>query len=263
MTQMQPKYDKIGIHYNQTRKADTYLASRLLHHLNPNESGHYLDIGCGTGNYTDALQRRGFQFVGIDPSNEMLANAKLRNPKIDWQIGSAEKTGLEENSIDGIIACLTIHHWPDLELAFTELNRLLKPKRRLVIFTSTPKQMKGYWLNHYFPEMLKDSMSQMPAFEKVEKAMNSSGFEIAQTERYSVKQDLQDQFLYCGKEKPEVYLDDKVRNGISSFSSLANKREVEQGLTELRKDMDSGKIEEVQASYENHHGDYLYIIGRS
>jgi len=260
---MGAKYDKIGVHYNQTRKADAYLTSRLLHHLNPNESGVYLDIGCGTGNYTDALQHQGFQFIGIDPSNEMLAKAKLKNQQIEWRIGSSEKTGLEENSIDGIIACLTIHHWPDLELAFTELNRLLKPKGPLVIFTSTPKQMKGYWLNHYFPEMLKDSMSQMPSYEQVEVALTHSGCIITKTENYFVKPDMQDQFLYCGKENPRVYFDDKVRNGISSFSSLANKREVEQGLTELQKDMDSGKIEEVQASYENHHGDYLYIIGRS
>ncbi|GAA4955738.1 hypothetical protein GCM10023314_31870 [Algibacter agarivorans] len=43
----------------------------------------YLDIDCGTGNYTNALQKVGFHFIGIDPSNKMLEKAKLKNPKID------------------------------------------------------------------------------------------------------------------------------------------------------------------------------------
>ena len=260
---MQPKYNTIGINYNQTRKADAYLTSRLLYHLKPNESDLYLDIGCGTGNYTDAFQQRDFQFIGIDPSEEMLNKAKLKNSQIDWRIGSVEKTGLEENSMDGITATLTIHHWPDLKSAFTELNRVLKPNSRLVIFTSTPKQMKGYWLNHYFPKMMDASIFQMPSMEKVENAMTSSGFEIIQAENYSIKPDLQDQFLYCGKENPELYFDINVRNGISSFSSLANKQEVEQGLAKLRKDIDSGKIKKVQASHQNEEGDYLFVVGRS
>ena len=73
---------------------------------------------------------------------------------------------------------------------------------------------------------------------------------------------MEDQFLYCGKQNPELYFDDKIRNGISSFSSLANQKEVEQGLKTLRKDMDSGKIKQIINLYENDLGDYLYIIGK-
>ena len=149
---MSTKYNKIGINYNQTRKADPYLTQQLIKHLNPNENGFYLDIGCGTGNYTDALQEKGFKFIGIDPSIEMLQKAQSQNQNIEWKIGSAEKTDLPQHSIDGIIGTLTIHHWTNLARAFSELNYILKPKGKIVIFTSTPQQMKGYWLNHYFPK---------------------------------------------------------------------------------------------------------------
>lgn len=57
-----------------------------------------------------------------------------------------------------------------------------------------------------------------------------------------------------------MYFDDSIRHGISSFSSLANGDEVENGLTKLRQDIDSGKINEIVKSYENNLGDYLYII---
>ena len=259
---MEAKYDKIGIDYNLTRQADNYLTERLYALLNPDKSGIYLDIGCGTGNYTIELQKRGLNFMGIDPSTEMLLKAKEKNDNINWRIGTAEKTDLENESIDGIIAILTIHHWSDLNQGFAELNRVLKNSGRIVIFTSTPTQMKGYWLNHYFPKMVNDSIIQMPPFEKVKSAMDRTGFELVNTEKYFVRPDLQDYFLYCGKERPELYLKEEVRKGISSFSALANQQEVEIGLMELRKDIDTGKIKDVMQSFQNNEGDYLFITGQ-
>ena len=257
---MSTKYNKIGINYNQTRKADPFLTEQLLKHLNPEKDGLYLDIGCGTGNYTNEFQKRGFNFIGIDPSIEMLQKAKVQNEVIQWKIGSAEKTDLPEESIDGIIGTLTIHHWSNLARAFSELNYVLKPNGRIVIFTSTPKQMKGYWLNHYFPKMLEDSMQQMPSFEQTKSAMELAGFKITETEKYFIQPDLQDLFLYSGKHNPSLYFQPTVRNGISSFSALANQDEVELGLSKLKLDIESGKISEVVQSYANENGDYLYII---
>jgi len=258
---MSTKYNTIGINYNQTRKADPYLSEQLLRHLNPHKEGLYLDIGCGTGNYASAFQDKGFQFIGIDPSIEMLKKAQSQNKNIQLKIGSAEKTHLPQNSVDGIIASLTIHHWSNLTRAFSELEYILKPNGKIIIFTSTPKQMQGYWLNHYFPKMLEDSMLQMPTLKTVQKVMNTAGLEIVETETYSIRQDLQDQFLYCGKQNPELYFDESIRHGISSFSALASIDEVQNGLAKLRKDIDSEKIKDIIKSYNNDFGDYLYIIG--
>ncbi|WP_111683769.1 class I SAM-dependent methyltransferase [Winogradskyella tangerina] len=257
---MPAKYNKIGINYNQTRKADPYLTEQLIKHLNPKNDGLYLDIGCGTGNYTIALWKKGFHFIGIDPSIEMLQKAQLKNKDIKWHIGTAEKTGLTENSVDGIIATLTIHHWRNLSRAFSELAYVLKPVGKVVIFTSSPIQMEGYWLNHYFPKMLKDSILQMPSIDNVLAVLHSAGFKLKAKEKYNIKPDLKDQFLYCGKHNPELYFDENIRRGISSFSALSNKEEVETGLENLRSDIDSGKIEKVIKNYENDKGDYLYLI---
>lgn len=259
---MSTKYNQIGINYNKTRTADPYLTEQLIKHLNPNKEGLYLDIGCGTGNYTNELQERGFQWIGIDPSIEMLEKALSKNQNVQWKIGSAEKTDLPQHSIDGIVATLTIHHWTNLMRAFSELAYILKPEGKIVIFTSTPQQMQGYWLNHYFPKMLQNSMLQMPTLKVIEEAMNHSGIKIVNTEIYNIKPELRDQFLYCGKENPELYFDESIRHGISSFSALANIKEVQNGLDKLRRDIDSGKIKEIIKSYENNLGDYLYIIGK-
>ncbi|MEL6303679.1 MAG: class I SAM-dependent methyltransferase [Bacteroidota bacterium] len=259
---MTAKYDRIGINYDQTRKADPYIASRLLFHLQPKPAGLYLDVGCGTGNYTHELQKNGFQFIGIDPSLQMLEKARSRNSNIDWRTGSAENTGLSSNHVDGTIASLTLHHWTNLRNGFVELNRVLSPNGTLVIFTATPKQMQGYWLNRYFPEMLTDAIQQMPSLKNIEDDLSKSGFEISKREAYFIQPDLQDKFLYCGKQNPELYFDPRIRKGISSFVDLARQKEVEQGLSLLRKDIESGAIHDVIKSYENDIGDYLFVIGK-
>jgi len=256
---MKAKYDSIGVKYNDTRKADDRLAQLLFEFLNPGNDGVYLDIGCGTGNYSNKLQEKGVNLIGIDPSEVMLDKAKKLNQQIDWRIGTAENTGLKNEEVEGIVGSLTIHHWSDLEKAFQELYRILKPAGRIVLFTSSPMQMKGYWLNHYFPKMMEASSSQMPALESVNLAITKAGFGKFKSIPYSIHEGLQDQFLYAGKHNPSLYLNAEVRKGISSFSSLSNASEVRHGLENLKRDISSRKINDVIDSYKNEGGDYLFI----
>lgn len=257
---MSIKYDTIGTGYNSTRQADPYLTERLLFHLQPKSEGTYLDIGCGTGNYTIALAERGFKFVGVEPSAQMLNEARSRNQEINWLQGTAEQIPAGNEEFDGLIATLTIHHWKDLEKAFSEISRVLSKNGRFVLFTSTPEQMKGYWLNHYFPKMLHSSIVQMPSLSGIQEAIKQTGLRVTGTEKYFIKDDLQDCFLYVGKNNPERYFDESIRHGISSFSSLANNEEVKQGLSRLRKDIDNQSFAIIKEQYANELGDYIFII---
>lgn len=257
-----PLYDSIGIGYNATRRADPYLTGRLYALLLPQPDSLYADIGCGTGNYTIALAETGLNFCGIEPSKKMLETARSLTNKVKWLAGSAESIPTPDEHFDGAIATLTIHHWRDLDAAFDEIHRVLKPSGRLVIFTATPEQMRGYWLNHYFPEMLEDSMLQMPSFEAVSHAAVKAGFEVVKTEKYFIKADLSDHFLYVGKNRPELYLDGRIRKGISSFSALSNSAEVKKGLLQLAEDISSNQFDTVRRKYENDRGDYLFIVMR-
>lgn len=256
---MNIKYDKIGTGYNATRQADPYLTERLLFLLKPENEKLYLDIGCGTGNYTSALAAKGVKIIGVEPSEKMLNEARASNKNIDWHQGTAEQIPAQDKAFDGIIATLTIHHWTDIKKAFIEISRVLSDNGRLVLFTSTAAQMKGYWLNHYFPAMLKASIAQMPSLNNIREATEAAKLTISSMEKYFIKDDLEDCFLYVGKNKPQYYFDENIRQGISSFSSLANIEEVKQGLAKLRNDIGNGDFEKVKASYENDLGDYLFI----
>ncbi len=257
---MEVKYDTIGKDYNATRQADPYLVSRLLALLQPQPGKIYLDIGCGTGNYTCALAGEGMDLVGVEPSVKMLADAKLKHRGIDWLIGSAEEIPAADQTFDGIVATLTVHHWTNIRKAFIELNRVLKDNGRIVMFTSTPEQMKGYWLNYYFPKMLAASIMQMPSLAIIQEAATEATFTITGTELYFVRNDLKDCFLYVGKSRPACYFNDQIRQGISSFSSLSSTEEVKQGLAKLRNDIDNKAFDRVKAEYDNDLGDYLFIV---
>lgn len=259
---MKEKYDSIGVGYNLTRKADPYLVKKWQQHLQPKPAGTYLDIGCGTGNYTIALHDNTYSFIGVEPSAQMLEKAMAKCSSIEWLKGKAEAIPLPDIAVDGAIACLTIHHWSDLAAGFRELYRVLKRESTLIIFTSTPRQMHGYWLNHYFPKMLADSMQQMPAQAVVRQHLAKANFTNIQLDKYFVRPDLSDLFLYAGKQHPAMYLDPQIRKGISSFSAIANQKEVTEGLAKLKADIHSGKVKEWMEKYQNDEGDYLYIIAQ-
>ncbi len=110
--------------------------------------------------------------------------------------------------------------------------------------------------------MLDDAITQMPSLSQMENAIKKCGIEIVETEKYFILPNLQDKFLYSGKHNPEYYFDEQIRNGISSFSSLANQMEVKMGLSKLRADIDKGEIYKIMESYKNDEGDYLYIVGK-
>ena len=256
------KYDKIGDEYNSTRFADEYLTEKLFQFLNAQPNEINLDIGCGTGNYTVALANKNLNFIGIEPSEKMLEIAKSKSKKIDWRIGSAENIPAENEYFDNVIATLTIHHWTKLNDAVKEIFRVLKPNGKLIIFTSTPSQMKNYWLNYYFPKMMEKSMLQMPTLEIIESEVNKCNFKITETEKYMVTNELQDFFLYSGKERPEIYLQEKFRKGISSFASLSSQEEVNRGLKILQEDISNGNFNKIKDSFSENCGDYIFIVAK-
>lgn len=259
---MKPIYDSIGKNYNSTRQADPFIVSRLLHFLNPLKDDYYFDIGCGTGNYTIALAEAGLLLSGMEPSLEMLKVARSRYAEIWWTLGFAEEIPIDDESFSGAIATLTIHHWSDLSEGFKEVSRVLKPGGKFVLFTATPLQMGGYWLNYYFPEMLRESIVKMPSLELITDALSNAGFSIPDTEKYFIQDNLQDKFLYSGKNNPGIYLDDTIRKGISSFAALANEAEINKGLEKLGGDLETGEFKAIKDKYDNANGDYLFVVAK-
>jgi SAM-dependent methyltransferase len=252
-------YDRIGIGYDGTRRADPGLAGELHDHLGP-AAGAVLDLACGTGNYTSALAARGRRMIGLDRSPQMLAQARLKGaePRV---LADAVRLPFAEAAFTGAICVHAVHHFPDLGTALAEVGRVLAPAARLVIFTGFPGQIRGYWLNAYFPQALERAAALVPSEDEIAQALAAAGFRAPRVLPWQVKPDLVDLFMYAGKQRPELYFEPAVRRGISTFANLADAAKVETGLARLRADLDSGRFEAVASGYDSEsEGDYSFMV---
>jgi ubiquinone/menaquinone biosynthesis C-methylase UbiE len=255
------KYDTIGIGYDATRRADQRIAERILAFLRPEASGRYLDVACGTGNYTSCLHALGLDVVGVDQSTTMLVAARAKYPAIKWQQADVTALPFSDGRFDGAICTQAIHHFPNLHGAFLEIRRVLRGGR-LVMFTSTRDQIRSYWLNAYFPKAMGRAIDQLPSDQDLQAALNEAQLRVVAAEPWFVPSDPMDLFLYSGKHNPRIYLDERVRKGISTFADLAEADEIATGLAQLKRDIATGVIARVMARYASNDGDYQFIVAQ-
>ncbi|SDT85798.1 Methyltransferase domain-containing protein [Verrucomicrobium sp. GAS474] len=95
-----------------------------------------LDLGCGTGALAVPLALRGAHVTGIDLSEEQIAAAqeaaRRADIRINFQVASAERTGLPDHGFDAITASMCWGYF-DKKKVIPEILRLLRPGGLLVI----------------------------------------------------------------------------------------------------------------------------------
>jgi len=256
---MQPLYNVIGSTYRATRRADPAIARELARLLAVDESKTFLDLACGTGNYTIALELLGGNWHGVDVSAVMINQAQEANSRVKWQLSNADVIPCPSDFFDGVMCTLAIHHFPKLLDPFKEVHRVLK-HGRFVIFTAFPDQMREYWLCHYFPDMMRSLIEHEPTEDLVVSSLKSAGFTIESINPFFVTNELQDLFLYSGKNRPEQYFDPVVRSNMSPFATRCSREELDKGLQRLRNDLDSGEFKNVLQEFESASGDYAYVV---
>jgi len=101
-----------------------------------------LDVGCNHGAHAIELRRRfGFKVTGIDPSPSALVLARRAAEafgvagEVDFKSGRIEAIPAEPGSIDFVWCRDTIELVADLEQAFGEVSRVLRPGGRMLIYT--------------------------------------------------------------------------------------------------------------------------------
>jgi ubiquinone/menaquinone biosynthesis C-methylase UbiE len=104
-----------------------------------------LDVGCGSGAFTDLLQQRGHQTSGLDISPKLIALAKRKFPEIMFYEGDAENMPFNNEEFDGVLLSGLIHHFQDPRRLAAEVHRVLKLGGRFVAFD--PNRLNPFmWL---------------------------------------------------------------------------------------------------------------------
>ena len=95
---------------------------------------HVADLGCGSGVFTELLQRKGYQSVGLDISPKLVALGRRKYPGIELIEGDAENLPFPAESLDGLLLSGLVHHFPDPRRLASEVKRVLRRGGRFVAF---------------------------------------------------------------------------------------------------------------------------------
>jgi len=93
-----------------------------------------LDIGCGEGYYTDAMQQEVLQCVGVDIAKNAIQVAAKLNKEITWVVGTGATLPVLDESID---LCTSLFS----PIPKQEILRVLKPKSYLMVVTPAPQHL--------------------------------------------------------------------------------------------------------------------------
>jgi ubiquinone/menaquinone biosynthesis C-methylase UbiE len=94
------------------------------------------DIGGGYGRLIPLLQKFAGKISLVEPSlKQRLQAKKFLDPRAKISIisGSAQKTGLKDNSQDLVVMIRVMHHLPQPQAVLKELHRILKPGGKLIL----------------------------------------------------------------------------------------------------------------------------------
>jgi SAM-dependent methyltransferase len=220
-----PLYDTIGATYTATRRTEPRIAAQIWAALG--DARTVLNVGAGTGNYEPPDR----QVLAVEPSALMRSQrAPDAAPCLD---GSAENLPFDDGAFDAAMAVCTVHHWQDPIAGLREMRRVA---RRVVVFlfdTSDPSQ---FWLTRdYLPEF-----AGLRACEVLASPSELAGAIGARMEPVPIPWDCVDGFFEAFWRRPEAYLDEGVRRGISVWASVGPDAE-QRTVESLRADLASGR----------------------
>ncbi|MFB9215082.1 malonyl-ACP O-methyltransferase BioC [Vibrio sinaloensis] len=96
-----------------------------------------LDLGCGTGYFSQVLQQRGAKVMCVDLSAEMLKAAKSRcgTDNMTYQQGDAEQLPFASGRFDYVFSSLALQWCDDLSIPLKEMRRVTNESGRIVFST--------------------------------------------------------------------------------------------------------------------------------
>ena len=148
---------------------------RVIDALDVARGDHVLDIGCGPGRSlaTLASLAQEGRVVGADPSALMAELAVKRNSalvrarRVEIVMASAASLPFADAAFDKALCVHVLYFWNDLDCAFAEIARILKPRGRLALFFRTNADAKAM---HAFPAEVYRFRSLNEVIESLERA---------------------------------------------------------------------------------------------
>jgi len=217
-------YDTLGTTYTVTRRTEPRIAAQVWAALG--DARTVLNVGAGTGSYEPSDR----DVTAVEPSAVMRAQRPAG--AAPCVAATAESLPFEDQSFDAAMAFATVHHWQDPIAGLREMQRVA---RRVVVFTCETTEQS--WRRRFW--LTRDYLPEVAAF-RVGLATELARAIGARMEPVLIPWDCADGFFEAYWRRPEAYLDESVRRGISVWAAVGWEAE-QRAVRSLRADLASGR----------------------
>ena len=232
----QVDYNEISKIYDDVREGDITLINHFVKEIPADRPLTILDIGCGTGNYTDFFQKltkaEGWRIYGIDSAEGMIEKARKKNSHIIFQEGKAENLLWAPDFFDFIYMTDVIHHIPDIHRMFREIQRVLNSQGKVCIVTQSHRQIEARPIARFFPGTIRVDRERYPRIHEILDAAHEAGLLF-----------LKQEVLFEGEpvELNEDYLAVVRKKGYSMLHLITGE-EYQAGLQQLEMALQKGPV---------------------
>ncbi len=134
-------FNKISNHYEKFNFLSSFgiekFWRRKLRKFIDSKNNFILDLGVGTGVFSEAIKENGF-IIGIDPSFKMIMEGKKKREFIKFVMGVGEKLPFKNESFDCIISAYVMRNLDSVRITLSEALRVLKPGGKIIILEFFP-----------------------------------------------------------------------------------------------------------------------------
>jgi ubiquinone/menaquinone biosynthesis C-methylase UbiE len=155
-----------------------YWLDLIALHAPPNP-GLIVDLGCGTGRFTEPLAERfRARVIGVDPSGKMLdqARRKTASQRVEFVHASAEALPLGSHSVDLIYMSMVYHHLTDPTTTARQCVRILRKGGRMLVRNST--RDSDYPQANFFPGIAPMFEAELPLRDDVVRTCEALGLRL-------------------------------------------------------------------------------------
>lgn len=172
-------YDGLAQDYARHRRGHSGVAQSLCETAALTRDSRVLEVGCGTGNYVAALRNLvGCECSGVDPSNDMLTQARARTDTagVHFSRGTAEHLEFPSDSFDLVFSVDVVHHIVERAAFFHEAARAVQPGGRICTVTENEDHLEGRIHSRYWPDTVAVELQRYPTIAQLRTELTATGF---------------------------------------------------------------------------------------
>ncbi len=184
---------ELAMDYDKTSIADSYDSGRGYHpdilqqwldllsaHMTQDQVSYIIDLGCGTGRYTEPLAAHFCADVlGIDPSEKMLAQARRKqtDDRVAYQRAPGEELPVSDGSADMVFMSMIFHHLHDPQCTARECHRVLRQQGCVCLRNATVDAIETFPYLRFFPTIRSLIEEHLPERDQIRCVFEEAGLQ--------------------------------------------------------------------------------------